>query len=122
MSQNSPRLNLPFLQPSQAQKHVTHNEALRRLDLVVQLTVASTDATTPPAVQEQGEIHALGATPSGDWAGHGGELAAWLVSRKSGMVGLGSPLRSRRRIWMVLVWAPVQMPPIACPCAARPHC
>lgn len=78
MSQNSPRLNLPFLQPSQAQKHVTHNEALRRLDLVVQLTVASTDATTPPAVPEQGELYALGASPSGDWAGHGGELAAWL--------------------------------------------
>ncbi len=78
MSQNSPRLNLPFLQPSQAQKHVTHNEALRELDLVVQLTVATVDATTPPPAPEQGEIHALGATPGGDWSGHGGELAAWL--------------------------------------------
>lgn len=78
MSQISPRLNLPFLQPSQAQKHVTHNEALRQLDLVVQLTVASLNATNPPVAPEQGDIHALGAGPTGDWAGHAGELAAWL--------------------------------------------
>ncbi|WP_298849040.1 DUF2793 domain-containing protein [uncultured Ruegeria sp.] len=78
MSQTSTRLNLPFLQPSQAQKHVTHNEALRQLDLIVQLAVRSTDATTPPVVPEQGEIHALGAAPTGDWTGHAWELAAWL--------------------------------------------
>ncbi|NVO57741.1 DUF2793 domain-containing protein [Rhodobacteraceae bacterium B1Z28] len=78
MSQTSPRLNLPFLQPSQAQKHVTHNEALRQLDLVVQLSVATMGASTPPPVPDQGEIHALGTAPSGDWNGHAGELAAWL--------------------------------------------
>ncbi len=78
MSQTSPRLNLPFLQPSQAQKHVTHNEALRQLDLVVQLSVASTGSTNPPAAPDQGETHALGAAPTGDWDGHAGDLAAWL--------------------------------------------
>ncbi|WP_170559474.1 DUF2793 domain-containing protein [Ruegeria atlantica] len=78
MSQNSPKLNLPFLQPSQAQKHVTHNEALRRLDLVVQLSVMSTDATTPPSVPAQGQLYALGSAPIGDWSGHAAELAAWL--------------------------------------------
>jgi hypothetical protein len=30
-------LSLPFIMPSQAQKHVTHNEALKTLDAVVQL-------------------------------------------------------------------------------------
>lgn len=78
MPQTSPRLNLPFLQPAQAQKHVTHNEALRQLDLVVQLSVQSTDSGTPPVVPAQGEVHALGANPTGDWAGHAGELAVWL--------------------------------------------
>jgi hypothetical protein len=71
-------LNLPFLQPSQAQKHVTHNEALRQLDLITQLSVATTNATTPPAVPDQGEVHALGAAPTGDWTGQAGKLAAWL--------------------------------------------
>ncbi|WP_424830074.1 DUF2793 domain-containing protein [Ruegeria sp.] len=78
MSQNSPRLNLPYLQPAQAQKHVTHNEALRQLDLVVQLTVATLNATTPPAVPNQGDIHALGANPVNEWNGQAGKLAAWL--------------------------------------------
>ena len=78
MSQTSPRLDLPFLQPSQAQKHVTHNEALRRLDLVVQLSVVATNATTPPPVPEQGEVHALGSAPTDEWAGQAGNLAAWL--------------------------------------------
>lgn len=78
MPQNSPRLNLPYLQPSQAQKHVTHNEALRLLDLTVQLSLQAVEATTPPVTPEQGEIHALGSAPVGDWAGQSGKLAAWL--------------------------------------------
>ncbi|KIC46050.1 hypothetical protein RA28_08285 [Ruegeria sp. ANG-S4] len=78
MPQNTPRLNLPFLQPSQAQKHVTHNEALRLLDLTVQLSLTSLDATIPPAVPDQGEIHALGSDPTAEWAGHAHELAAWI--------------------------------------------
>ncbi|MBO9447484.1 DUF2793 domain-containing protein [Ruegeria sp. R14_0] len=78
MSQNSPRLNLPLLQPSQAQKHVTHNEALRRLDLIVQLTVVSTSATTPPPAPAQGDVYAVADSPTGDWSGHAGKLAAWL--------------------------------------------
>ncbi len=35
MSDNSPRLDLPDIQAAQAQKHVTHNEALRVLDVLV---------------------------------------------------------------------------------------
>ena len=65
MSQTSPRLDLPFVQPSQAQKHVTHNEALRRLDQVVQLSVLSINGTTPPPAPDQGELHALGSSPGG---------------------------------------------------------
>ncbi|KKM25255.1 hypothetical protein LCGC14_1596850, partial [marine sediment metagenome] len=48
MSDVSANLTLPFLQPSQAQKHVTHNEALQRLDLLVQLSVLDRDLTAPP--------------------------------------------------------------------------
>lgn len=78
MSQTTPRLNLPFLQPSQAQKHVTHNEALRQLDLVVQLSVVALEQTVPPAAPDQGALYGLGSNPAGDWAGQGGALAAWV--------------------------------------------
>lgn len=77
MSQISPRLNLPLLAPAQAQKHVTHNEALARLDLLVQLTVQAFDAVTPPVNPADGEIFALSAAPAGDWAGAGGQLAGF---------------------------------------------
>jgi hypothetical protein len=78
MTQNSPNLELPFLQPSQAQKHVTHNEALRRLDIVVQLRLQQTGANVPPAQAQEGEIHGLGTGTTGAWAGQDGMLAAWL--------------------------------------------
>ena len=32
-------LQIPYILPSQAQKHVTHNEAIKALDAVVQLAV-----------------------------------------------------------------------------------
>jgi hypothetical protein len=75
MSEKSPRLALPFIQPSQAQKHVTHNEALALLDLVVQLAVEETGAEIPPEAPQEGEIWALGAVPTGAWDGQGGMLA-----------------------------------------------
>ncbi len=75
MSDMSPNLSLPYLQPSQAQKHVTHNEALRQLDALVQLAVRQIDGIQPPASAEDGEIHALGSDPTGAWAGQGGKLA-----------------------------------------------
>ncbi|UWQ48135.1 DUF2793 domain-containing protein [Leisingera aquaemixtae] len=77
MTQSSPILALPYLMPSQAQKHVTHNEALQLLDALVQLSVQGFDAATPPASPAPGESHALGAAPQAAWAGHAGEIAVW---------------------------------------------
>jgi len=77
MPDTSPRLELPYLLPSQAQKHVTHNEALQRLDALVQLSVKALDAETPPAAPDAGDMHALGASPTGDWAANAGRLALW---------------------------------------------
>lgn len=75
MSETSARLSLPFLAASQAQKHVTHNEALRLLDLWVQLVIEGFDADTPPVAPEDGQIWATGAAPTGDWAGQPHSLA-----------------------------------------------
>ncbi|MGR3762450.1 peptidase G2 autoproteolytic cleavage domain-containing protein (plasmid) [Roseobacteraceae bacterium NS-SX3] len=76
-SETSPNLALPYLMPAQAQKHVTHNEALQILDALVQLTIASFGASTPPAAPAPGEAHALGAAPGGAWAGHAQQIAIW---------------------------------------------
>ena len=78
MSEASARLLLPYLAPSQAQKHVTHNEALQILDLLVQPTVQGLDANTPPTDPEDGQIWALGGAPTGVWTDHADEMAAWV--------------------------------------------
>ncbi len=78
MSDISPRLELPLLQPAQAQKHVTHNEALRILDIFVQLTVETFDATDPPVTPEEGKVYAVGAGGTGAWFGATGSLATWV--------------------------------------------
>ncbi|KQI73419.1 hypothetical protein AN191_00480 [Loktanella sp. 5RATIMAR09] len=77
MPDTTPNLELPFIMPAQAQKHVTHNEAIELLDMIVQLTVESTGTTTPPASPSEGQAWALGVSPSGAWAGQAGKIAAW---------------------------------------------
>jgi hypothetical protein len=77
MPDTSPILDLPFLLPAQAQKHVTHNAALERLDRLVQLRVGRFDAQVPPPAPAPGEMHALGPAPTGAWAGQAHALAAW---------------------------------------------
>ncbi|WP_368185838.1 DUF2793 domain-containing protein [Aestuariibius sp. HNIBRBA575] len=77
MSEVSSRLELPYLLPSQAQKHVTHNEALQRLDGLVQLTLMSFDADTPPGPPNDGDAHFVGSSPTGAWLGQAGMLAIW---------------------------------------------
>ena len=73
----SPLLSLPLILPAQAQKHVTHNEALARLDVLVQLVVEGFDATTAPVAPVEGAVWALGAAPLGVWAGQPQKLATW---------------------------------------------
>ncbi|QFT61365.1 DUF2793 domain-containing protein [Roseivivax sp. THAF30] len=70
----SAALGLPFMAPSQAQKHVTFNEALRRLDLVVQLSVQGRDDAPPEAPSENTRF-IVGASPSGAWIGHANDIA-----------------------------------------------
>lgn len=78
MSDTSPRLSLPLIAPAQAQKHVTHNEALQRLDVLAQLTLQGINQSAPPSIVEEGQVWALGAGPTDAWAGQPGMLAAWM--------------------------------------------
>ena len=74
---SSPNLDLPYLIAAQAQKHVTHNEALRVLDAVVQLRVLDKDLATPPGSPADGDRYIVAASPTGAWTGHAGSIAAW---------------------------------------------
>jgi len=76
MPDTSPRLALPYIQPSQAQKHVTHNEGMQILDALVQLAVASRTVTAPPANPGPTLCHIVPAGATGAWAGQTGRIAA----------------------------------------------
>lgn len=73
----TPNLTLPYIAAAQAQKHVTHNEAIRALDVLVQLSIVDQHLTEAPSSPVDGAryIVALGAT--GTWANHDLDVAAW---------------------------------------------
>ncbi len=77
MSDRSVILNLPLIQPSQAQKHVTHNEALVQLDALVQLSVESRSRDVPPPDPLPGARYVVGPGAGEIWAGHADAVAVW---------------------------------------------
>ena len=77
MSTVSPNLSLPYIQQNQAQKHVTHNDGMRLLDGVVQLSVLSRAQTAPPANPVAGDRYILPSGATGAWAGFDDSLAHW---------------------------------------------
>ncbi len=78
MSDTTTHLGLPFILAAQAQKHVTHNEALRLLDAMVQLSVLDRTRTTPPASPAEGDRHLVAAGATGLWAGWDLDIAFWV--------------------------------------------
>lgn len=77
MSDDTPLLSLPLILPAQAQKHVTHNEALRLLDMLVHLAVIDRNRTAPPALPAEGDRHIVASPATGFWEGHDGKIAAF---------------------------------------------
>jgi hypothetical protein len=77
MSERTPRLEMPYIMPSQAQKHVTHNEALRMLDAIVHIHAGQVGLDTPPPEPAEGECHVVGSTPTGSFTGHTSQIAAF---------------------------------------------
>jgi hypothetical protein len=69
------RLKLPVIEAAQAQKHVTHNEALVLLDAFVQLAVQSRSVATPPGSPVEGDCYVVAAGATGPWSGWDQSLA-----------------------------------------------
>ena len=68
-------LGLPLIAAGQAQKHVTHNEALTALDALVQLACLDKDLAAPPANPAEGDRYLVtAANPTGAWSGLSGQI------------------------------------------------
>ncbi len=75
MTETTPRLALPFLVAAQAQKHVTHNEALIKLDALGDCHLTGMTLTAPPASPADGDAYLVAAGATGAWAGEDGKIA-----------------------------------------------
>ncbi|MGB3718553.1 MAG: DUF2793 domain-containing protein [Hyphomicrobiaceae bacterium] len=73
----TPNLKLPYIAPAQAQKHVTHNEAIRALDALLHIAVEDRDLSEPPAEPAEGARYIVGDDAAGEWSGHENALAAF---------------------------------------------
>jgi hypothetical protein len=76
MSQST-NLALPYLGASQSQKHVTVNESLRFLDVLVQIAIKSAALSAPPGAPADGQRWIIGPAPTGLWVGRATQIAAW---------------------------------------------
>jgi hypothetical protein len=96
---DTPRLSLPVIEAAQAQKHVTHNEALTLLDCLTQLAVESRSLAAPPASPAEGGCYIPAASATGAWSGWDNQLAlfsggGWL--RLAPVPGLKAWVRDER--------------------------
>ncbi|MDH7639572.1 DUF2793 domain-containing protein [Sphingomonas oryzagri] len=91
MTDATARLALPFIASGQAQKELFHNEALVRIDALLQPAVESLLVDSPPPAPAPGQCWIVGESPVGAWAGQALALAAWsdggwrFVSPRPGM-------------------------------------
>lgn len=108
--ETTPVLDLPLIAAAQAQKHVTHNAALMRLDALTQLACLSRTRTAPPPDPGEGDRYLVPDGASGAWSGWSGRVAlfqdgawtpltpgegwlAWIVDEAALYVRIGSGWR-----------------------------
>ncbi len=75
----TPRHALPQLVLAQAQKEITHNEALTRIDALLHPVVEARLGTPPAALTsaQSGQCWLVDANASGDWQTRENEIAYW---------------------------------------------
>ncbi|WP_069437886.1 DUF2793 domain-containing protein [Methyloceanibacter methanicus] len=94
MAEESAKLRIPYIAAAQAQKHVTHNEAMTLLDTLVQLSVIDKDLLGPPGGPSEGDCYIVaggGGTATGAWAGWEKRVARYIDGEwRSYLPGEGS--------------------------------
>jgi hypothetical protein len=115
MADITTHLLLPYILASQAQKHVTHNEGLRLLDAMVQLSVLDRNRTAPPANPADGDRHIVASGATGLWAGWDLNVAFWvdgvwmrLVPRPGWLAWIAD--EAAFAVWDGSAWEPVGVP------------
>lgn len=69
------RWALPLLAAGQAQKEITHNEALLAIDRWLHLAVISRSTVVQPVTSLPGDCHIVGPAAGGEWQGKDAAVA-----------------------------------------------
>lgn len=72
---DTPNLALPEISSSQSSKEVTHNEALRIIDGILQVGIIDKDLSTPPGSPSHGDVYIVGSSATGAWSGYDDYIA-----------------------------------------------
>ncbi len=117
MTDMTSRFELPFILPNQAQKHVTHNVGIARLDAITHLSVDAFDIDAPPSAPENGATYVISSDPIGEFSTHAGQIASWsdfgwmFFIPKSGWIAW-SKQDSEIRIFDGSGWGPLDSNPV----------
>ncbi|HEX8215755.1 MAG TPA: DUF2793 domain-containing protein [Allosphingosinicella sp.] len=77
MADGTPRFDLPFILPGQAQKELYHNEALARVDALLHAAIEGPALVHPSPQPEEGQCWLVAAGAEAAWSGKDHQLAAW---------------------------------------------
>lgn len=73
----TPRFLLPLLATAQAQKEMTHNEALTLIDALIQPSAEAGPQADPPSAPDSGTCWLVADDAVGAWSGRDNMLAIW---------------------------------------------
>lgn len=87
---NSNNLQIVHVEQNQSQKEVTVNQALNRIDAILNVGAIDRAVNNPPSSPMLGDLYIIGNSPTGDWSGQGDNIAfydtSWqFISPKAGM-------------------------------------
>lgn len=63
------------IEAAQNNKHLTANTTFRRLFILARGSALDKDLSTPPSTPADGDTYIVGASATGAWAGHDGDIA-----------------------------------------------
>lgn len=74
---DTPNKKFPLMASNQSQKHVTYNELLVDMDVIVQSSVISAVITAPPGSPVEGDTYIVPSGATGAWSGHTNKMTMW---------------------------------------------
>ncbi len=73
----TPRLNIPLIASGQAQKDVTHNEAILAIDQLIALAAVSRSVVAPPTNPTFGAVYLVPVNGVSAWGAAAGTMMYW---------------------------------------------